>query len=366
MGGTTRTVLNQAGHLARDHDVEIISLLRRRKKPFFPIPPGVRVTVLDDRIDPPGPLGRLLSRLPSLLTPVEDVSFRSLTLWTDVRLARRIRSVRSGVLMATRPSLNLLTAEIARPGVVTIGQDHMNLDSYREPLRREIRRRYGRLTALTVLTSAALTDYQEALAGKPVRVVRIPNALPNIDGGVSRGDTKVMIAAGRLSSQKGFDLLIQAFAEVTGKHPDWVLRIFGSGHLEDELKQMIAEHKLTGKVILKPRTRRLGHELAGASVYILSSRFEGMPMVIIEAMSKGLAVVSFDCPHGPAELITHLSDGLLVPPEDVANLSATLRQVIEDENLRRRLGSQAKESARAYDLEVVGTQWQGLLAELRG
>ncbi|MBC6460678.1 glycosyltransferase [Actinomadura sp. HBU206391] len=241
----------------------------------------------------------------------------------------------------------------------------MNLGSYREPLRREIVRRYGRLTALTVLTSAALTDYREALVGEPVRVVRIPNAMPNVDGGPSRGDSKIMIAAGRLTSQKGFDLLIPAFAEVADKHPDWVLRIFGSGHLEGELRQMIADHELTGRVILKARTRRLGHELAAASVYILSSRFEGMPVVVIEAMSKGLTVVSFDCPHGPAELITHLSDGLLVPPENVAKLSAALLQVIEDGELRRRLGHRAKESARAYDLEVVGAEWESLLTELR-
>jgi glycosyltransferase involved in cell wall biosynthesis len=365
MGGTTRTVLNQAGYLARANDVEIISLLRKRKQPFFPFPPGVRVTVLDDRVDPPGRLGRLLSRLPSLLTPEADRSFGSLSLWTDLRLARRIRRERSGVLMATRPSLNLLVAELAGPGVVTIGQDHMNLGSYRDPIRREIGRRYGGLTALTVLTSAASTEYREALAGRPVRIVRIPNALPAMDGGMSQHDPKVMIAAGRLTPQKGFDLLIQAFTEVAAKHPEWVLRIFGSGRLEAKLTKMIAEHRLTENVVLKPSTRRLGHELAGASVYVLSSRFEGMPMVVIEAMSKGLAVVGFDCPHGPADLITHLSDGLLVPPKDVAELSAALLHVIEDEELRRRLGRQAEESARAYDLEVVGALWDGLLAELR-
>jgi len=365
MGGTSRTVLNLAGHLARDHDVEIISLLRLRKQPFFPIPPRVTVTILDDRIEPPGRLGRMLSRLPSLLTPLEDASYRSLSLWTDVRLARRVRSLRTGVLMATRPSLNLLIAEIARPGVVTIGQDHMNLGSYREPLRRAIERRYGGLTALTVLTSAALADYREALVGRAVRVVRIPNALPRLDGGMAKSDAKVMIAAGRLGPQKGFDLLIQAYAEVAAAHPDWELRIFGSGRLEDQLKQMIVDRGLTGSVVLKPRTQRLAHQFAEASVYVLSSRFEGMPMVIIEAMSKGLAVVGFDCPHGPAELITHRSDGLLVPAEDVGKLSAALLEVIEDEELRRRLGRRAAQTARAYDLDVVGAQWEDLLADLR-
>jgi glycosyltransferase involved in cell wall biosynthesis len=365
MGGTIRTVLNLAGHLARDHDVEIVSLIRRRKRPFFPIPDGVTVTVLDDRTEPPGRLRALLARIPSVLTPVEDGSFRSLSLWTDLRLARRIWDVRAGVLITTRPSLNLLAAELAPPGVVTIGQDHMNLGSYRAEIRRAIRRRYGRLTVLSVLTRAALADYEEALAGAAVRVVRIPNALPDVGGGMSAGDGKVIIAAGRLSRQKGFDLLIKAFEEVALAHPGWILRIFGSGQSRDELAAMIAARGLDGRVILKARTPTFGQELAGASVYVLSSRFEGMPMVIIEAMSKGLAVVAFDCPQGPAELITHREDGLLVPAEDVAALTAALTEVIEDEALRLRLGERARRSAQAYDLAVVGAQWDALLAELR-
>ncbi|MCW2902027.1 MAG: glycosyl transferase group 1 [Streptosporangiaceae bacterium] len=365
MGGTIRTVLNLAGHLARDHDVEIVSLIRRRKRPFFPIPDGVTVTVLDDRTEPPGRLRALLARIPSVLTPVEDGSFRSLSLWTDLRLARGIWDVRAGVLITTRPSLNLLAAELAPSGVVTIGQDHMNLGSYRAEIRRAIRRRYGRLTVLSVLTRAALADYEEVLAGAAVRVVRIPNALPDVGGGMSAGDGKVIIAAGRLSRQKGFDLLIKAFEEVALAHPGWILRIFGSGQSRDELAAMIAARGLDGRVILKARTPTFGQELAGASVYVLSSRFEGMPMVIIEAMSKGLAVVAFDCPQGPAELITHREDGLLVPAEDVAALTAALTEVIEDEALRLRLGERARRSAQAYDLAVVGAQWDALLAELR-
>jgi glycosyltransferase involved in cell wall biosynthesis len=364
MGGTIRAVFSLAGHLAGDREVEIISLIQRRERPFFPLPHGVAVTVLDDRTELRGRVRALLSRAPSILTPIEDGSFRSLSLWTDLLLARRIRGLGHEVLIGTRPSLNLLAAELSGPGLVTVGQDHMNLGSYRPELRRAIRRRYGRLTALTVLTAAALADYEEALAGSPVRIVRIPNALPELDGGVSSGRNKVIIAAGRLARQKGFDLLIRAFEDVADDHPDWVLRIYGSGEERERLKRMIAERGLDGRVILKARTTAFGPRLADASVYVLSSRFEGLPMVIIEAMSKGLAVVSFDCPQGPAELITHRGDGLLVPAGDVAGLSAALREVIEDVGLRRRLGARARRSAQAYDLGVVGRQWEDLLTGL--
>jgi glycosyltransferase involved in cell wall biosynthesis len=111
-------------------------------------------------------------------------------------------------------------------------------------------------------------------------------------------------------------------------------------------------------------TRRLGEAFGEASLYVLSSRFEGFGMVIVEAMSKGLPVVSFDCPRGPAEIITHDRDGLLVPAEDGDALAGALLELIEDEERRRRLGRAALETARAYALDEIGGRWSALLADL--
>jgi glycosyltransferase involved in cell wall biosynthesis len=117
-------------------------------------------------------------------------------------------------------------------------------------------------------------------------------------------------------------------------------------------------------VHLMGSTNTMGEELAKASVYAMSSRFEGFPMVLLEAMSKGLAVVSFDCPRGPADLITPGEDGLLVPNGDVDGLARGLLQLIEDEELRRRMGAAAVRTAARYEVEAVGRQWDRLLADL--
>ncbi|MFC6887113.1 MULTISPECIES: glycosyltransferase family 4 protein [Actinomadura] len=364
-GGTIRTVLNLCGHLAAEHDIEILSVLRARREPFFPMPAGVRVTVADDRLAPRGRVPRALARLPSVLTPVDEASFRRMNLWTDLCLLRALRvGPPPHVLVGTRPSLNLLIAELAPRSVATVGQDHANLRGYRDRLRAEIVRRYPRLAVVSALTERTRADYAGALAGTPARVVRIPNAVPALVGGPSPREAKVVLAAGRLVRGKGFDLLVRAFEPLAAEHPDWTLRIFGGGDQHARLKAEIAGRGLAGRVELRARTPSLAGEMERASIYALSSRREGLPMVVLEAMAKGLPVVAFDCPTGPAELITPGRDGLLVPPGDVGALTAALRELIEDPGLRDRLGEEARRSARAYDLDRVGPAWSDVLRGL--
>ncbi len=174
----------------------------------------------------------------------------------------------------------------------------------------------------------------------------------------------MVVAAGRLTWQKGFDLLIDAFVPVAAKHPDWKLRIYGDGVRRKKLKRRIIRQGVYNNVFLMGATQRLGEMMSRASVFALSSRYEGFGMVIVEAMSKGLPAVSTDCPRGPSEIIDDGRDGILVPNEDVAGLTRGLLELIEDDDRRARFGAAALEKAHEFDIGVIGAQWVDLFDEL--
>jgi glycosyltransferase involved in cell wall biosynthesis len=357
MGGTVRAALSLAQSLAESgRSVEIVSVVRRTGTPFFPFPDGVTVTAVDDQ-------RKRRSRLPSLLVHPEDFAYPWASLRTDLELLRRFRAMQGGVVIGTRPGFNLLASALAPAGTVVVAQEHMHFHAHRRGLARDVRRRYRSLDALAVLTEEDRRDYEAALGGA-TRVVRLPNAVPPLGGERADPAAKVAVAAGRLNSQKGFDLLIEAWKPVAEAHPDWQLRIYGRGLHREAYKRQARDAGLAGQVLLLGATRDLGAALAQGSVFALSSRFEGFGIVVVEAMSKGLAVVSFDCPRGPGEIIDDGRDGVLVPPGDVPALSRALLDVVGDEEKRRALGAAALETARRYDPAAVGKSWVTLMDEL--
>jgi glycosyltransferase involved in cell wall biosynthesis len=365
VGGTIRTTLGLAEQLSRrGGEVEILSSRRTREQPFMRFPPEVTFTTLDDRTAPRGGLARVLSKLPSLLVHPYDYVYPRVSLLTDLGLIRRLRSLRGGVLIGTRPAFNLIAARLAPPGVTTVGVENMNFHSHRPPLARDIGRRYRGLDALVVLTDADRRDYERLLAGAGTRVEQIANAAPALGGGRAGLDSKVVVAVGRLTGQKGFDLLIRAFAQVVPEQPEWKLRIYGGGPKREELEQLADELGLGESVALMGSTEAIGEELAKGSVFALSSRFEGFGMVIVEAMSKGLPVVSFDCPRGPGEIVGHGVDGLLVENGDVDGFARALLELIGDEERRRSYGAAALEKARRYEPGPIGARWVELLERL--
>jgi glycosyltransferase involved in cell wall biosynthesis len=241
----------------------------------------------------------------------------------------------------------------------------MNLHVHVKSLRAAFKRHYGRLDALAVLTERDMADYRALLGPRTPRMARIPNTVRALEGGKADLDAKVVLAAGRLTPQKGYDMLIPAWRVVAAERPDWHLKICGRGQKRANLERYIHEYGLTGKVTLAPASNDLAGEMERASIYALSSRYEGFPLVLLEAMGKGMAPVAFDCPTGPADIIDDHRNGLLVPYKDVEALGRALLEMITDDELRHRCGTEAVGSARDYTMEAIGPLWDELIGELR-
>ena len=361
-GGTTRTMLNVAEYLAERHEVEIISLWRLREEPVFDHPPGVRVTALDDLRPAARARGfrRLLKAVPSALVEPGDRWSSAFSLLSDIRLVRMLRR-ETGILITTRPALNLMAALLRPPGLTLIGSDHMNLARYSKSIKRMMWRRYPHLDALVALTQGTLSEYEKHLDGA-TQLRLIPNSARDL-GAPADLSAKTVLAAGRLTKQKGFDMLIPAWAQVAAKHPDWRLRICGEGQLRGRLKELVDEHGL-GESVSLPGACDMDEAMGSSSIFVMSSRFEGFPLILIEAMSKSMAVISFDCPTGPADVIDTGENGILVEFKNIDALADAINRFIEDEDLRRRCGAAAGETAKSYRIEEVGPMWDELFTEL--
>lgn len=204
-----------------------------------------------------------------------------------------------------------------------------------------------------------LTEEDAAMWGDVPNIKVIPNAAKFIVEGYSNCNEKRVIAVGRLDYQKGFDRLIEAWALVqqTDKYSDWHLDIFGQGEWRDMLQQMIDERGLQDRVTLNKPTKDIAKEYASSSMLVMSSHYEGFPMVMIEAMACGLPVVTFDYKCGPRDIIDHEINGLLVKDGDIEGLAKAMISMMRDDAARKRMGENAKKVVETYSEETVMKQW---------
>lgn len=178
-------------------------------------------------------------------------------------------------------------------------------------------------------------------------------------------DYKSVISVGRLDPQKGYSMLIDTWVLVKDKHPEWMLNIFGTGDLKEQLEGKINALGLKGNVNLKGKSDEIENEYLKSSFFVMSSLYEGLPMVLLESMSCGLPVVSFDCEWGPREIIKDGYNGFLVETGDVNQLADKICQMIENHELRKTMSLNALEVAKKYDISIVMKKWDALFKELK-
>lgn len=211
-----------------------------------------------------------------------------------------------------------------------------------------------------------LTNEDRGYWGNLPNIEVIPNAAMHVSDTYSDVMNKRVIAVGRLDYQKGFDRLIQAWelVQYTGKFTDWKLDIFGQGEWREMLQQMIDKAELQNTVCLNRPTKQIGEEYVKSDMLVMSSNYEGFPMVMIEAMACGLPVVSFDYKCGPKDIIQTGINGLLVPNGDIQALADAMMKVMEDEAYRKMLSLNARKVVDTYSEQAVMSQWIRLFTSI--
>lgn len=366
MGGTARSGIAQANallSLGEGHRIRILSVTRSGAHTHYPLADGLEVTYLVDvrgerpaavSGQPPAEIAEQLAQRESTLVPRSwDALYSGLT---DATLREHLGGLDADVVVTTTPELLAVVAQLAPADIALVHQEHRASSSRVNDMGAlvEFAPRADIVVSLTESMSRWLAG---RLGGAAPELLVIPNPLPQEPQPRSSLDQLTFVTAGRLAPEKQFEHLVDAFWRIKDQIPGWTLRIWGDGPRADNLAAQVRKLELDGRVELAGTTSDMTAEWARASVAVLASRGEGYPLVLQEAMSAGVPPVSYDCPSGPREIITHDVDGLLVPPGSKPALAAAMLRVATDSDLRSRLGAGALARSIAWNPSDLARQW---------
>lgn len=357
-GGTDKVLVDKANWLVNHgYEVTIVTEAQMGRPLSFNLDNKVRH--VDMGLDfnkqySQGPLGRLYT-------------YKSLMKKYKRRLRNTINDLRPDIVItAMGRSLSLLPS--MKDGSIKIGEAHTTKQHLRslhlmeekggfycfvaKYMRWKMCRNVSKLNALVLLTQRDADDWN----GMTETYV-IPNPISFYPDVASKLDNKQVIMVGRYNDAKGYDYLIPAWEIVHERHPDWILNVYGSGELHDQVVEWIRDRLLEDTIILHEPVDDIMDKYLESSICVLSSRYEGFSLVILEAMACGVPVVSFDCPHGPRNIIMHGEDGLLVEYLNSQALADGLCRLIESVELRKRFGSNARKNIRRFSKDNIMGQW---------
>lgn len=356
-GGMERVLANKANWLVKQgHEVVIVTTDQRGEKPFFPL--DERIKCYDLGVNYEENNGK------SFINKLIHYPFKQRK--HKRKLTELLQSLRADVVISMFcndasfiPSIKdgskkILEIHFSRFKRLQYGRKGLwkLADEYRSRQDAKVAARFNRFVVLTEEDK----EYWEGLKNMCV----IGNARSFVLPKPAKLENKTVIAVGRYSYQKGFERLIAAWHQVCQHVDDWKLHLVGDGELREELQQQIEALNLKDKVILGKAETDMLTVYKNASVLAMSSRYEGLPMVLLEAQAAGLPIVSFQCKCGPKDVIADGVDGFLVNEGDVDALAEKLMKLMNDEALRKKMGAAAFERSERYAEDRIMKQWTDL------
>lgn len=362
-GGMERVLTNKVNYLARHgYEIVVVTTDQRGRLPFFPLKPSIRCIDLGINYDENNGksfLNKLLhyplkqcrhkKRLKAvLMTERPDVTVSMFN--NDAGFIPSIKDGSAKVLEIHFSKFKRL--QYGRKGLWKLA------DWWRSKQDEKTVRKFDRFVVLT--------EEDKAYWGDLPNIMVMPNAISGIPAETALLENKKVIAVGRYVYQKGFERLVDAWHLLASRFPDWKLDIIGEGEERPLLEQRIHFYGLDGQVTLTRPTQEIGKVYQEASILASSSRYEGLPMVLLEAQAFGLPIVAFQCKCGPKDIVSDGMNGYLVPEGDTAGMARRLEILMKDEDLRKRMGLKAKESALRFNEETIMKKWMNTFQTLAG
>lgn len=357
-GGAERVAATLANHWARRNWEITVVTLAPRQLDFYPLEPEVKRISLDLAGDSAHVLHGLAQN--------------ARRIWALRQVIRQSGPTVALSMMST-PNVLLAMATRGMGGLHAVGSEriyppHLPLGRLWHAMRR---RMYGRLDAIVALTQECASWVGSHSSARRIAVIPnpvswpLPDNLPRVVPDALCADgRKVLLAVGRLCSQKNFAMLVDVFARLAPRHPDWDLVILGEGPERPMLEQRIRDAGLGERVFAPGIAGNVGEWYARADLYVMTSRFEGFPNALAEALGHGLPAVSVDCDTGPRDIIRHGVDGLLVPPEDAQGLEHALGRLMEDTRLRAEMAFRAVDARDRFSIDKIAAMWEELFDSL--
>ncbi|MFU2376081.1 glycosyltransferase family 4 protein [Phocaeicola plebeius] len=352
-----RVLLNKVTYLSAlpEWEVSVVTTDQHQRPSFYPFPEKVRMTDLEINYSDDNDKG-IWKKITSYLCKRKE---------HKRKLTALLLKEKPDIVVSLYPSESSFIPDI-KDGSKKVLELHFNkffriqygrkgiiglIDRWRTRQDERIVRRFDKFVVLT--------NEDKGYWGGLPNIEVIPNAAIHVSKNYSEVKNKRVIAVGRLDYQKGFDRLIQAWKLVqhTGRFSDWKLDIFGQGEWREMLQQMIDKQGLQNTVKINPPTNAILNEYVHSSLLVMSSNYEGFGMVLVEAMSCGVPVISFDCKCGPKDIIQPGINGLLVPNGDIQALADAMMKVMEDEAYRKMLSLNARKVVDTYSEQAVMSQW---------
>lgn len=363
-GGVERVVTTKANWLARHgYDVHIVTTDQRDAPITFPLDERVQHHdlglnyELDNKLGRWGRIKALWRKRPLHKQKLEDLLRRlgaDITISTFFQDGAFLPSLKDG----SKKILEMHTSRYAR--VYMYPQDAKLMRLYGKYRQWQDERIASRYDAFVILT-----EVERPLYTTQHNLHTIPNACVLAEQGHSDLSQPHAIAAGRLEYVKNFESLIRVWAKVNKRCPEWKLTIYGHGPLHNALLAQVRDLGLEEVVNLPGGTDRIDQCFRNSSICLMSSHFEGLPMVLLEAQSCGLPIVAYSCPSGPREVVTQGLDGLLIPEGDEEAFAESIVSLIQDKERMYTMAEAAKRSAKRYELNAVMKQWTELFHKLR-